>query len=129
LTGLAAAAFRGLKEGRWSAESATGLSNDQFFEILGIPELTNSRAARATGLPSPLIEKRSGCHVWKPEVFEADDRRCGWTWEHCWKDSVALLGSEESVRLAIADVAEEDSAKEGPFSLRANEMSRQMRLF
>ena len=43
LTGLAAAAFRALKEGRWSAESAATLSNDEFFEILGIPELTNPR--------------------------------------------------------------------------------------
>ena len=43
LTGLAAAAFRALKEGKWSAESAAKLSNDEFFEIIGIPEMTSRR--------------------------------------------------------------------------------------
>ena len=53
LTGLAAAAFRALKEGKWSAETACSLTNDEFFEILGIPELTErpscprQRAARS----------------------------------------------------------------------------------
>ena len=56
LTGLAAAAFRTLKEGKWSAESAAKLSNDEFFEIIGIPAMT-------TG-PEPLIRKRDGCHRW-----------------------------------------------------------------
>ncbi|MEI8197125.1 MAG: hypothetical protein WCI73_14600, partial [Phycisphaerae bacterium] len=41
LTSLAAAAFRALKSGKWCAASAAKLSNDEFFEILGIPELTN----------------------------------------------------------------------------------------
>ena len=97
LTGLAATAFRGLKEGKWSAESASSLSNDGFFDILGIPELTNADAAKAKGLPGPLILKREGCHVWKPENFSPDDPRHGWTWDDCWKDAVALLGSEEAV--------------------------------
>ena len=69
LTGLAAAAFRGLKEGKWSAETAASLSNDEFFDLLGIPELTNAQAAHSKGLPGPLIAKRDGCHVWKPENF------------------------------------------------------------
>ena len=47
LTGLAAAAFRALKEGKWSAESAATLSNDEFFEIIGIPELTSRPPAEA----------------------------------------------------------------------------------
>jgi hypothetical protein len=98
LTGLAAAGFRALKEGKWSAESAASLSNDEFFEILGIPELTSAQAAHARGLPGPLIEKRDGCHVWRPESFPADDPRHGWTWDDCWNDAVALLGSEEAVR-------------------------------
>ena len=98
LTGLAAAAFRALKEGKWSAESAGSLSNDEFFDLLGIPELTNAQVAHAKGLPVPLIEKRDGCHVWKPENFPADDPRHGWTWDDCWNDAVALLGGEEAVR-------------------------------
>ena len=98
LTGLAAAAFRALKDGKWSAESAASLSNDEFFDLLGIPELTNAPAAHAIGLPGPLIAKRDGCHVWKPEAFPPDDPRHGWTWDDCWNDAVALLGSEEAVR-------------------------------
>jgi hypothetical protein len=90
LTGLAAAAFGALKEGKWSAESAAKLTNDEFFEIIGIPEMT-------TG-PEPLIRKRDGCHRWKPEEFGKDDPRHGWTWEHSWQDAVALLGSEEAVQ-------------------------------
>jgi hypothetical protein len=102
LTSLAAAAFRALKVGRWSAESAAGLSNDEFFELLGIPELTNSAAAHNVGLPGPLIEKRNGCHVWNPEAFPADDPRYGWTWDDCWNDAVALLGSKEAVDQYLA---------------------------
>ncbi|MEI7924253.1 MAG: hypothetical protein WCJ40_20280, partial [Planctomycetota bacterium] len=100
-TGLAAAAFRALKEGKWSAESASSLSNDEFFEILGIPELTNPTAATALGHSEPLIRKRQGCHVWRPEEFLPEDPRHGWTWEHCWQDAVSLLGSEEAVRAYI----------------------------
>ena len=98
LTGLAAAAFSALKEGKWSAETAASLTNDEFFEILAIPELTNAQAAHAKGLPGPLIAKRDGCHVWKPENFTEDDPRHGWTWDDCWQDAVALLGSEEAVQ-------------------------------
>ena len=98
LTGLAAAAFRAMKEGKWSAESAATLSNDEFFDLLGIPELTNAQAAHAQGLPGPLIAKRHGCHVWKPEAFPPEDPRHGWTWADCYSDAVALLGSEEAVR-------------------------------
>jgi hypothetical protein len=98
LTGLAAAAFRALKDGRWSAESAASLSNDEFLDILGIPELTDPQAAHALGLPGPLIVKRDGCHAWRPESFPLDDLRFGWTWNDCWNDAVALFGSEEAVK-------------------------------
>ena len=103
LTGLAAAAFRALKEGKWSAETVASLTNDEFFEILGIPELTNAEAAHAKGLPGPLIAKRDGCHIWKPENFPEDDPRHGWTWDDCWDDAVALLGSEQAVHDYLAD--------------------------
>ena len=112
LTGLAAAAFRALKEGKWSAESAAELSNDEFFDILGIPELTNAAAAHSAGLPGPLIEKREGCHVWKPEAFPADDPRHGWTWDDCWNDAVSLLGSEEAVRAYISEPKSAESLQE-----------------
>jgi hypothetical protein len=102
LTGLAAAAFRALEEGKWSAESAAELTNDEFFDLLGIPELTNAAAAHSAGLPGPLIEKRGGCHVWKPEGFPVDDPRHGWTWDDCWNDAVALLGSKEAVDQYLA---------------------------
>jgi len=125
LTGLAAAAFRALKDGKWSAESAASLSNDQFFEILGIPELTNAEAAAAKGLPGPHILKRDGCHVWKPEDFPADDPRYGWTWDHCWQDAVALLGSEDAVSRYVEErhaSSTEDAAvaeQAAPFALSA----------
>jgi hypothetical protein len=104
LTGLAAAAFRALKDGKWSAEFAAKLSNDEFFALLGIPEMT-------TG-PDPLIRKRDGCHRWKPEEFGPADPRRGWTWDHCWQDAVALLGSEEAVRQYVE--GKEDQATEEP---------------
>jgi len=121
LTGLAAAAFRALKEGKWSAESAASLSNDEFFDLLGIPELTNAKAAHAKGLPGPLIEKRDGCHVWKPENFPKDDPRHGWTWNDCWKDAVAILGSEDAVRRYVEEEPKtaEPSHDEQPFRLQA----------
>lgn len=106
LTGLAAAAFRALKDGKWSADSAANLSNDEFFEIVGIPEMT-------TG-PDPLIKKREGCHRWKPEEFGKDDPRYGWTWDHCWQDAVALLGSEEAVRRYVEQMEEKPTEKEAP---------------
>ena len=119
LTGLAAAAFRALKKGKWSAESTAKLSNDEFFEIIGIPELT-------TG-PDPLIRKRTGCHVWKPEAFGPADPRHGWTWDHCWQDAVALLGSEEAVQKYIEGKpdkpeagSEDDPVNNGPKDLFGN---------
>lgn len=90
LTGLAAAAFRALKQGKWTAESAARLTNDEFFAVIGVPEMTAG--------PEPLIRKRDGCHRWKPEEFGPDDPRHGWTWDHCWQDAVALLGNEQAVR-------------------------------
>ncbi len=134
LTGLAAAAFRALKEGAWSAKSAPDLSNDEFFDILGIPELTNADAAKAKGLPGPLILKRDGCHVWKPEDFPFDDPRHGWSWDDCWKDAVVLLGSEDLVRKGIeGEVTSSSGEDEGgdaqPFKLQSRKDSDQKRLF
>jgi hypothetical protein len=120
LTGLAAAAFRALKRGKWTAETAASLSNDEFFDLLGIPELTNAKAAHAKGLPGPLIEKRDGCQVWKPEDFPKNDPRHGWTWDDCWKDAVALLGSKEAVRRYVEEEpkAPQATSDEQPFRLK-----------
>jgi hypothetical protein len=121
LTGLAAAAFRALKDGRWSADTVGHLSNDEFFDLLGIPELTNPDAAHAKNLSGPLIHKRPGCHVWRPEDFTPDDPRHGWTWDHCWQDAIALLGSEEAVREYIEGKREEpDEAPPAPGSKRTD---------
>jgi hypothetical protein len=133
LTGLAAAAFRALKEGKWSAESVASLSNDAFFDLLGIPELTNAQVAHARGLPGPLIAKRDGCHVWHPENFPEDDPRHGWTWDDCWNDAVALLGSEEAVKNLIQTAGPEvvsgkQRDKDG-VQLRANGGPSQSTLF
>src|SRR5262249_11380120 len=102
LTGLAAAAFRALKAGRWSAEVAGTMSNDEFFAALGVPEMT----ARA----EPLIPQREGCHRWMPEEFGTDDARHGWTWQDCWNDTVALLGSEDAVQKYVRG---DDQKQEG----------------
>jgi hypothetical protein len=120
LTGLAAAAFRAFKEGKWSAKTAASLSNDKFFDLLDIPELTNAKAAHAKGLPGPLIEKREGCQVWKPENFPKNDPRHGWTWDDCWKDAVALLGSKEAVRRYVEEEPKtaQPSSDEPPFRLK-----------
>lgn len=128
LTGLAAAAFRALKEGRWSAESAADLSNDEFFDLLGIPELTSVPAAHAKDLPGPLIAKRNGCHAWHPESFPPEDPRHGWTWADCWDDAVALLGSEEAVRAYVEGEATKDMNGEKGDPLRPSPAS-QPRLF
>ena len=63
----------GVKEGKWSAETAAKLSNDEFFDILGIPELTNAEAAQTKGLPGPLIAQAG----WLPrlEARELPERR------------------------------------------------------
>ena len=121
LTGLAAAAFKALKEGKWSAETAASLSNDEFFDLLGIPELTNAQVAHTKGLPGPLIEKRTGCHVWKPEAFSPEDARHGWTWDDCWNDAVALLGNEEAVRQYVegeTEASKSEAIEDGAYGLR-----------
>ena len=114
LTGLAATALRTLKEGRWSAETASSLTNDEFFDLLGIPELTNAQAAHAKGLPGLLIEKRDGCNVWKPENFQQDDPRHGWTWDDCWCDAVALLGNDAAVQEYIEQKQEKPAEYKSP---------------
>jgi hypothetical protein len=124
LTGLAAAAFRALKEGKWSDKSASKLSNDEFFTLIGIPEMT-------TG-PDPLIHKRDGCHRWKPEEFGPDDPGHGWTWDDCWKDAVALLGSEGAVREYLEGKHEKpaEAHENGPTDLFGEPLPpRQMKLF
>lgn len=146
LTGLAAAAFRALKEGRWLVgggswlegkderpttnhqSPTTELTNDEFFDLLGIPELTSAEAAQALGLPGPLIEKRDGCHVWRPESFPPEDPRHGWTWTDCWNDAVALLGGDEAVRAYIAGNPT-SQAPEPEWKLRPPAQERQNRLF
>ncbi|MBU0507447.1 hypothetical protein KKH27_01240 [bacterium] len=101
LTGLAANAFRRMKdEGGRMKEN---LSNDEFFEWLGIPEMTNEQAAKAKGLDRPLIMKRTGCHLWRPELFSESDPRHGWTWEHCRADAIALLGSQKELEKYLKD--------------------------
>jgi hypothetical protein len=123
LTGLSAAAFRALKEGKWSAESAAKLSNDEFFGIIGIPELTSPVAAKGKNLPEPLILKRAGCHKWEPEKFLPTDSRFGWTWKDCWNDAVALLGSEEAVRDYVEGTKDQSDEKvkyDGPTDLFGN---------
>jgi hypothetical protein len=134
-TGLAATAFRAIKDGKWSAETAVKLANDEFFEIIGIPELTNPAAAKAKNLPKPLIQKREGCHKWEPENFLPTDPRHGWTWEDCWKDAVNLLGSEQAVRDYVEGKKEqpvEESNHDGPKDLFGNPIpvrSKQRKLF
>jgi hypothetical protein len=111
LTGLAAAAFRALKEGKWSTESAATLSNDEFFAAIGVPEMTTGQ--------EPLIRKRDGCHRWQPEEFGPEDPRHGWTWEHCRQDAVTLLGSEEAVRQYVEgkEPKQEEEKPDGPTDL------------
>src|SRR5262249_19573517 len=102
LTGLAAAAFRALKAGQWSAESAASMTNDEFFAAIGIPEMTSTEAALRADKDvcpegKPLILKRDGCHHWKPEEFGPDDPRHGWTWDHSRPDAIPLLASQDAV--------------------------------
>jgi hypothetical protein len=115
LTALSAIAFRKLNDGKWSATTAAELSDDDFFEMLGLPEITNELAATAKGLSGPLIQKRGGCHSWHPEKFAHDDPRYGWTWEHCREDAIALLGSEQAVDDYIAQaIGKPDSQANDP---------------
>ena len=124
LTGLAAAAFRALKEGKWSAETAASLSNDEFFDLLGIPELTNAQAAHAKGLPGPLIEKRDGCHVWKPENFP--ERRSpprldlGRLLERCRRPP-RKRGGSAAVRMRRAEPCKEPRTRVERVSAQGNE--------
>lgn len=115
LTGLSAWAFRALKEGKWIPETVGQLSNDEFFDLLGIPELTNAQAAQAKGLSGPLILKREGCHSWHPENFPPDDPCHGWTWDDCRKDAITLLGGEEALDAYItrATAKKANSTDEG----------------
>ena len=51
LTGLAAAAFRGLKDGKWSASTAARSLSDEFFDEHRHPRDDQRKAAKALGLP------------------------------------------------------------------------------
>jgi hypothetical protein len=124
LTGLAAAAFRALKAGKWSSGSAATMSNDAFFAAVGVPEMTAG--------PEPLICKRDGCRHWKPEEIGPDDPRHGWTWDDCWKDAVALLGSEDAVRryLEGEKPKKEEEKPSGPTDMFGNPLPpKQRKLF
>jgi hypothetical protein len=137
LTGLAAAAFRALKAGRWDAARAVAMSNDEFFAAIGIPEMTNPEAAAkadASVCPEgkPLILKRDGCHRWHPEEFGTDDPRHGWTWDHCRQDAIALLGSEDAVRKYVEGEQEQEEpaeAGDAPTDLSGDPLPPKGRLF
>lgn len=129
LTGLASRAFRALKEGQWSAETVGDLTNDQFFELLGIPELTSEFAAKKKGYDRPLIYNRDGCHRWQPELFPKDDPRHGYTWQDCHNDAVALLGSEEAVRQYLDGDGHRQEEKGGAVRDRTDSGSQQEHLF
>ena len=60
-----------------------------------------NNSCRVSSISERDWKRRDGCHVWKPENFPEDDPRHGWTWDHCWQDAVALLGSEDAVRESI----------------------------
>ncbi len=64
----------------------------------------------------------------KPEDFTEDDPRYGWTWDHCYQDAVALLGSEEAVEQYI-NAPKEKTAEEEPFQLRGGKDDEQGTLF
>lgn len=133
-TAVSAMAFRTLKEGKWAPAETWQLSNDEFFYLLGIPELTNAEASKAKGLSGPLVLKREGCHSWHPENFPEDDPRHGWTWDDCWKDAKTILGSEDAVReyLASDSNESEDVHYTGPRDLFGHpiiEKPKQRKLF
>ena len=44
------------------------LSNDEFFELIGIPELTDPKAA-SQGTARTADREADGCHIWEPENF------------------------------------------------------------
>lgn len=67
---------------------------------------------KAEGLPSPLILKRGGFHVWKLENFPEDDPRHGWLWQLCWNDSATFFGSEKAVQQYVARTPEKTDEKD-----------------
>ena len=89
-----------LKDGKWSAESAAKLSNDEFFEIIGIPELTSEKAAKPWAFRAADLQAEGLPQVGTREVHQ---RRPPPRLDlgRLQKDAVALLGSEEAVQAYI----------------------------
>ncbi len=125
LTGLAAAAFRALKEGKWTVDGGRKkTANHRPPSTVHHERRRVLRPHRHPGDDHRLgpADPQAGRlpHRWKPEEFGPDDPRHGWTWDDCWKDAVALLGSEEAVRAYIEgkhEKAAEEPHKSGPTDL------------
>ncbi|HOH30366.1 MAG TPA: hypothetical protein PLC40_11875 [Candidatus Hydrogenedentes bacterium] len=101
IEGLAMCFFSAFKEDKWSAETVGDFMNQQFFDLLGIPKLTSESAAKKKGHDRPLIYNRDGCHRWQPELSPETDLHYGYIWQGFQDDAVALLGSEEAVRVYV----------------------------
>lgn len=101
--------------------------------VMCIPEVWEAVRNRK-GEPGPLIFKRGGCHIWKPEEFTEDDPRYGWTWDHCRQDAIALLGSEQALEEYIrqqsgSETAVSENVEGANLSTPASGTERQKRLF
>lgn len=57
--------------------------------------------------PVKRIPNRDGLHALHSENSPEDDPRHDWTCDDCWKDAVALLGSEEAVRAYLEEPAKD----------------------
>jgi hypothetical protein len=79
LTGLSLAAFRAVEESRWSVESASNLTDADFFARIGVPA-------------ENLVE---------PRFSESDVAAAGSGWEECERLSRSLLGGDEAVARLI----------------------------
>ena len=115
-----------LKEGKWSAESAAKLSNDEFFEIIGIPEMTTgaSEPADPQARRLPPLEARRVRHRRSPPRLDLG---------RLLEDAVALLGSEEAVREYVEgkkEQATEEPSQDGATDLFGQRLPpKQKRLF
>ncbi len=112
LTGLAAAAFRALKAGKWSVDGAANLSNQEFFEAIGVPKMVQGSPPKASGVEG-LIGKRYGCHAWRPQEFAESDPRHGWTWKDCQADARVFLGSQDAVEEYVSEKRVEQEGEKG----------------
>lgn len=89
---------------------------------LSVPELPDRASTLLEHQPSFNIPPVRGPFVRLSELFGPDDTRLGYTWEVCWNDAVAVLGSEDAVRKCIKDAGQfdnlEQETEETPFQLR-----------